>query len=1023
MGIDFHGTHDGQCMINNTDIRTLVEINEDPILMTDLQGNVIDVNQAMLQLLGLQRSKVMNKKIARFFTEPKQIDALFALVCEKGETLHVELRLNLVSSKKNISDSSNLVFFKLFRYGNLQDEPQGTIFLARDANLNNPLNQIDPVTGLSNRDAFIHKLKLAIEASLNESTPFSVFSIDLDNFKKINFSYDYQVGDHVLREIGTRLLSLLAKDDCLARTGGDEYVILSLRVKSKPQIHHFAQSILNKIKERITFNGNTIHLTGSIGVSVYPQFADNALGLLREAEVSMYKAKMMNGDCYYFGESFGVKEFNDKILLENALHQAIINKEFELHYQPILSFKTGEVVALEALLRWRTADGVLKYPDQFLPALEELNMMEPIGFLVIDLALHQLIQIKKKVKSSVIMAINFSATQLSPLLVDYLLDKITALKITPRLIRIELTENSILESNKLSQNVIQKLHSSGVQLSIDDFGMEYSSLRYLKIFSIDNLKLDKLFVEGLPASAYSTAIISAILAMARALDISVTAEGIETADQFTFLQSNGCDEAQGFLLSHPLPEDKLISFLLQPRETKYVEVLPNSTCGQVTSLNILKSICRPILEAMPDALILCDSAGNIILVNLYAEKIFGYTKQEMLGQPIEFLIPDDYVSQHKKHRAKYMKSPHTRAMGSYFELVAKHKNGHDIPVEISLSPLYTDNNNIIIAIIRDVTERKKNQETKAILSAIVTGTEQVIIGTDIDGKIFAWNQGAEVLYGYTEAEMIGQSIQLIIPETHKKELTRIIKQVMKGKPIKDQQTFRIHKDGHNIPVSQTISPIKDAKNVIIGISTIARDISEQQRLEQELRHLAEHDPLTGLINRIILEDRLEHAISLADRHQDNLAVLYLDLDNFKKINDHYGHSVGDALLCETANCLLKCIRGSDSLSRFGGDEFVILLTEIKDEHYVTNVAKKIALCLKKGYFIQNMKFQVTSSIGIALYPKDGSDLLIQKADTAMYYAKAQGKNNIKLYNPSLSMQFKTRFYGSCGRTPKSGRSG
>jgi len=1006
MGIDSQKTYDGQCMINNTGIRTLVEINEDPILMTDLQGYVIDVNQAMLQLLGMQRSKVMKKQIARLFTEPKQVEALFALVCEKGEALNVELRLNLASGKKNISDSSNLVFFNLFRFGNAQQEPQGIILLARDANLNNPLNQVDPVTGLSNRNAFIHKLKLAIDASLKKSTSFSVFSIDLDNFKKINFSYDYQVGDQVLREIGTRLLSLLASDDCLARTGGDEYVILSSRIKNKPQIHHFAQSILNKIKERITFNENTMHLTGSIGVSVYPQFADNTLGLLREAEVSMYKAKMANGDCYYFGESFGVKQFNEKIQLEDALHRAINNKEFELHYQPILSFKTGEVVALEALLRWRTPDGVLKSPDQFLPALEEFNMMEPIGRLVIDLALHQVVQIKKQVNSSLIMAINFSATQLSPMLVDYLLDKITALKITPRLIRIELTENSILESNKLSQNLIQKLHNSGVQLSIDDFGMEYSSLRYLKIFSIDNLKLDKLFVEGLPKSAYSTAIISAILAMAHALDISVTAEGIETAEQFTFLQSKGCDEAQGFLLSHPLPVDKLIAFLLQPRETKYIELLPNSTSEQVTSLNVLKSVCKPILEAMPDALILCDSGGNIILVNLYAEKIFGYTKQEMLGQPIEFLIPNGYVDRHKKHRAKYMKHPHTRAMDSYFELVAKHKKGHEIPVEISLSPLY---NNIIIAIIRDVTERRKNQEAKAILSAIVTGAEQVIIGTDIYGTIFAWNQGAEVLYGYTEAEMIGQSIQLIFPEAHKEELTTIINQVMSGKPIKDQQTFRIHKDGHSIPISQTISPIKDAKGEIVGISTIARDISEQKRLEQELRHLAEHDPLTGLINRIILEDRLEHAISLADRHQDHLAVLYLDLDNFKQINDHYGHSVGDALICETANCLLKCIRGSDSLSRFGGDEFVILLTEIKNERYVTNVAKKIALCLKKGYLIQNMKFQVTCSIGIALYPKDGAELLIQKADTAMYHAKSHGKNSVKLYDPSLSMQFKSRF--------------
>ena len=440
-------------------------------------------------------------------------------------------------------------------------------------------------------------------------------------------------------------------------------------------------------------------------------------------------------------------------------------------------------------------------------------------------------------------------------------------------------------------------------------------------------------------------------------------------------------------------ENYLLGLVQDVTERKQIEI----------ELRNMNSKFQTILESIPDALLLCDSAGKINLVNANAENIFGYTQAELLGKPVEFLIPQRYVAQHQKNRNNYIKQPHLRPMGAGLDLYAQHKDGHEIPVEISLSPIQMYDGLLIIVVVRDITERKKDQDAKAMLSALVESSDEAIIGKDLNGIIFSWNKAAELLYGYTEAEIKGCSIQLLFPPGHEKEFSEIIQQILRGEHIKHKESVRIHKDGHLIPVSITISPIKNARGVIIGASTTARDITEQKQIEQKLRHLAEHDSLTGLINRVLLEDRLNHAILLADRHHEHLAVLFLDLDNFKQVNDQYGHAVGDALLCATADCLLKCIRGSDTLARLGGDEFVILLTEIKDEQYVLNIAKKIKLCLEKGYVIQKNKFQMTASIGIALYPKEGREMLIQKADAAMYYAKKHGKNGVKLYDSNLEL--------------------
>ena len=410
-----------------------------------------------------------------------------------------------------------------------------------------------------------------------------------------------------------------------------------------------------------------------------------------------------------------------------------------------------------------------------------------------------------------------------------------------------------------------------------------------------------------------------------------------------------------------------------------------------------------LLEATPDCLIISNKEGQIIFTNVVTEKMFGYTSEELIGQKIEFLIPTRYIKQHVNHRQHYFEKPSLRPMGIGSDLYGKHKNGHEFAVEVSISPIDTEDGLLVLAAVRDITERKKAEDAKAMLLALVESSDEAIIGKDLKGTIFSWNNAAEALYGYTEAEIIGCCIKKLFPADKQEEFDSIIQQIIHGQHIKHKESFRVHKDGHTIPVSITISPIKNAKGYVVGASTMARDITQQKLYEGKLKHLAEHDPLTGLINRSLFVDRIEQAILLSKRQKDMMAVCFLDIDDFKHINDQYGHATGDLLLCAATARLQTCIREHDTLARLGGDEIALILLNLKKEQDVVKIVKEMIQRFSEEFLIENKAFKLTLSIGISLYPRDGHQSLIEKADSAMYYVKNNGKNNFKFFDARLQL--------------------
>ncbi|SEO51053.1 PAS domain S-box-containing protein/diguanylate cyclase (GGDEF) domain-containing protein [Nitrosospira multiformis] len=295
---------------------------------------------------------------------------------------------------------------------------------------------------------------------------------------------------------------------------------------------------------------------------------------------------------------------------------------------------------------------------------------------------------------------------------------------------------------------------------------------------------------------------------------------------------------------------------------------------------------------------------------------------------------------------------------------------------------------------RDITERRQAEAYKAQLAAMVESSDDAIIVKDLDGIITSWNAGAERIFGYRASEIIGSSILELIPPDRHEEENGIMNLVKSGNRVDHFETVRWGKGKKPIDVSVTISAVKNSDGNIIGVSKIARDITERKESQKRIEYLAHYDPLTGLPNRALLADRMKTAIGNASRYSSQFAVLFVDLDRFKPINDSLGHEIGDKLLKAVAERMQSTVRETDTVSRLGGDEFVVLLSQIHAASGATRVAEKIIAALSQPYHIGQHELVLTASVGISIYPDSGKDAssLLRSADEAMYSAKGQGRN-------------------------------
>jgi len=338
------------------------------------------------------------------------------------------------------------------------------------------------------------------------------------------------------------------------------------------------------------------------------------------------------------------------------------------------------------------------------------------------------------------------------------------------------------------------------------------------------------------------------------------------------------------------------------------------------------------------------------------------------------------------------------------------KTGRQLVGLICAEPIEIDGRELVLTLFKDISERKRLEGDRARLAAIVESSDDAIMATDAEGMITSWNAGAEKIFGYEAREAKGRHLSFLAPPDSREEITRLHRAIRNDEQVTHFDTVHVRKDGGRIHVSLTLSPIRGGDGAIVGTSCIARDVTERTRMEEIIRHQAQHDTLTDLPNRKLFMDFLTLELAQARRNRRFLAVLFMDLDHFKQINDTLGHAAGDQLLQAVAQRLKRCVRESDTVARIGGDEFNVLMPDLTQSDDVGKVVGKIMGVFETPFLLGNVEIKASTSVGISMFPEDGDSCteLVQKADSAMYVAKQSSGNSYQFYNAEINSRTLSR---------------
>ena len=422
----------------------------------------------------------------------------------------------------------------------------------------------DRLTGLSNRALFKTQLEQALELAKRSSMQVGVLFLDLDDFKGVNDTLGHEAGDLLLKVIAEKLKKCVRSYDSVCRFGGDEFLVLFSHIKKHEELARASEKIISIFKDPLNVNGQVIHMTASAGVAVYPRDGQDSETLIKSADLAMYAAKDKGKNQLIFCSEAMKEAVNERMQLTNDLYRAIERNELILHYQPQIKICTGEIVGIEALIRWEHPQKGIIQPEEFIPLAEQTGLIHAIGDWVLRAACHQNRTWQDMGLKPVFIAVNLSVEQFrTPQVIDVIATVLNESNLAPEYLEIEITEGIAIHESDQIIPILNALKALGVAIAIDDFGTEYSSLSRLKEMPIDRIKMAMEFVHGIDSSTKDAAIATVIINLARSLNLRIIAEGVETKEQLDFLAAAACDEVQGYYLHQPM-SPKAIEQLLSP---------------------------------------------------------------------------------------------------------------------------------------------------------------------------------------------------------------------------------------------------------------------------------------------------------------------------------------------------------------------------------------------------------------------------------------------------------------------------
>ena len=535
-----------------------IESSVNSVMLTEpgAQGQrIVYVNPAFERITGYTEAEVLGQSPRLLYREDRDqpgVEALRTAFRERGEATALIRNYRKDGSMfwnevrvAPVPDETGRVTHFVNIANDVTDRVRYESEIERNANY-------DALTGLPNRNLLNDRLAQAIVQAARAGETLAVMFVDLDHLKRINDTVGHQVGDQVIVAAGRRIAEALRVGDTVARLGGDEFVILLANLKRADDAKLVAAKVLDSIGEPLKIGPHEFVISASVGIALHPKDGIEAETLLRNADSALFRAKEEGRN----GFRFFAPEMNDRVVrflaVERELRSALETGQFSLQYQPIVDLDGGQTVGVEALIRWRRADGSVESPAEFIPIAEESGLIVPIGRWVIEAAARQAAEWNRGGRESLYVSVNLSARQFrDPGLLDSIRHAIRDAGVAPALMKFEITESTVMRDPEKAVVLLQALKDIGVDLSVDDFGTGYSSLAYLKRFPIDVLKLDRSFVRDLPGNADDLALSCAVIDLARALDLKVVAEGIETLEQAEILAAKGCRFGQGFYFGRP----------------------------------------------------------------------------------------------------------------------------------------------------------------------------------------------------------------------------------------------------------------------------------------------------------------------------------------------------------------------------------------------------------------------------------------------------------------------------------------